>query len=113
MVQVAGEVLESLRSSIDGELIGPEHADYDAARRVWNADIDRRPALIARCASADDVRAAVLTATEAGLEIAVRGGAHSFPGYSVGEDALVIDLSRMNHVSVDADTRRARVQGGA
>jgi FAD/FMN-containing dehydrogenase len=113
MVQVAGEVLESLRSNIDGELIEPEHADYDAARRVWNADIDRRPALIARCASADDVRAAVLTAAEAGMEIAVRGGAHSFPGYSVGDGALVIDLSRMNQVRVDAETRRARVQGGA
>ena len=80
MVQVNGEVLDALRSNIHGELIEPEHAEYDAARRVWNADIDRRPAMIARCESVDDVRTAVLAATEAGLEIAVRGGAHSFPG---------------------------------
>ena len=113
MMQANGEVLDALRSNIHGELIEPEHAEYAAARRVWNADIDRRPAVIARCESVDDVRTAVLAATEAGLEIAVRGGAHSFPGYSVGDGALVIDLSRMNRVSVDAETRRARVEGGA
>ena len=111
MMQANGEVLDALRSNIHGELIEPEHPEYEAARRVWNADIDRRPAVIARCESVDDVRTAVLAATEAGLEIAVRGGAHSFPGYSVGDGALVIDLSRMNRVSVDAETRRARVAG--
>ena len=113
MVHVNGEVLDLLRSSIHGELIDPEHAEYDAARRVWNADIDRRPAVIARCDSVDDVRKAVLAANEAGLEIAVRGGGHSFPGYSVGDGVLVIDLSRMNRVSVNAEARRAYVGGGA
>ena len=72
MMQPNGEVLDALRSNIQGELIEPEHAEYAAARRVWNADIDRRPAVIARCESVDDVRTAVLAGTEAGLEIAVR-----------------------------------------
>ena len=108
MMRANGEVLDALRSNIQCELIEPEHGEYAAARRVWNADIDRRPAVIARCESVDDVRTAVLAATEAGLEIAVRGGAHSFPGYSVGDGALVIDLGRIR-VSVDAETRRARV----
>jgi FAD/FMN-containing dehydrogenase len=70
MMQANGEVLNALRSNIHGELIGPEHVEYAAARRVWNADIDRRPAVIARCESIDDVRTAVLAATEAGFPYA-------------------------------------------
>ena len=61
-MQANGEVLDELRSNFHGELIEPEHAEYEAARRVWNADIDRRPAAIARCESVDDVRTAVLAA---------------------------------------------------
>jgi hypothetical protein len=112
-VQTKAEALASLRSVLRGELIEPEHPGYDAARRLWNADIDRRPAALARCESVEDVRRAVLAATQAGLEIAVRGGGHSFPGYSMGEGGLVIDLSRMNRVTVEPDARLARVQGGA
>jgi FAD/FMN-containing dehydrogenase len=69
MMQANGEVLDGLRSNIHGELIGPEPVEYAAARRVWNADIDRRPAVIARCESIDDVRTAVLAATEAGFSL--------------------------------------------
>jgi FAD/FMN-containing dehydrogenase len=70
-MQANGEVLDALRSNIHGELTGPEHVEYEAARRLWNADIiDRRPAVIARCESIDDVRTAVLAATEAGFPYA-------------------------------------------
>jgi FAD binding domain len=74
---------------------------------------DRRPLAVVRCASAQDVAATLDLGQAAGLEIAVRGGAHSYPGYSVCDDGLVVDLSRMNGVIIDPETKRARVQGGA
>ena len=80
---------------------------------MWNADIDRRPAVIARCASPADVAAAVTFAAGHGLEITVRGGAHSPSGESVADGGLMIDLSRLNHVSVDPQAKRARAGGGA
>ncbi|MFP5372731.1 MAG: FAD-binding oxidoreductase, partial [Actinomycetes bacterium] len=113
MTQTLRNRLDGLRSAIAGELITPEDDAYDAGRRVWNADIDRRPALIVRCLSAQDVAAAVVFAVDQGLEIAVRGGAHSMSGSSTVDDGLVIDLSRMNAVVVDPAARRARVGGGA
>ncbi len=105
--------IEDLRASMGGPVIGPDDADYEDARRLWNADIDRRPAVIARCTSAADVVAALAYARENGLEIAVRGGAHSIPGASSVDDGLVIDLSAMNQVTVDPEARRARAGGGA
>ncbi|MGC5171263.1 FAD-binding oxidoreductase [Micromonospora sp. DT81.3] len=113
MVAAARPAIEMLRESIDGSIITVESPGYDEARKAWNADIDRRPAVIVRCASGGDVAAAVLFAREAGLEIAIRGGAHSFPGHSVCDDGLVIDLSRMKAVVVDPGAKLARVQGGA
>jgi hypothetical protein len=113
MAQEITETIESLRHRIAGSLITPEDPEYDQTRRVWNADIDRRPAAIVQCASAQDVATALSFAQAAGLEIAVRGGAHSFPGYSVCDEGLVVDLSRMNGVTIDPQTKRARVQGGA
>ena len=98
---------------IDGTVIGPDDPDYDLVRRLWNADTDRRPAMIARCASANDVANAVSFAVGRGLEIAVRGGAHSMPGMSSVDDGLVIDLSGLRGVTVDPEAKRARVQGGA
>jgi hypothetical protein len=103
----------TLRAAMTGPVIRPADPDYDQARRVWNAGIDRHPALIARCASPADVAAAVTFAAGHGLEITVRGGAHSMSGASVADGGLMIDLSRLNQVSVDPQAKRARAGGGA
>jgi FAD/FMN-containing dehydrogenase len=99
--------------AFDGLLSRPGDADYDSGRAVWNAMVDRRPALIAHCASTADVVAALRYGREAGLAIGVRGGGHSFLGLPVVEDGLLLDLSRLNSVQVDPVRRRARVGGGA
>jgi FAD/FMN-containing dehydrogenase len=96
-----------------GVLVQPADAGYDAARTVWNAMVDRRPAVIARCTSAADVAAAVRHGRAAGLEIGVRGGGHSVLGLPVADGGLMIDLSPMGGVRVDPERRRALVQGGA
>ncbi|HEX2844171.1 MAG TPA: FAD-dependent oxidoreductase, partial [Candidatus Limnocylindria bacterium] len=97
----------------DGVLIAPGDDEYDAHREVWNAMVDRRPALIARCTSAADVAAAVLHARDAGLEIGVKCGGHSVLGLSVPDGGLMIDLTPMGSVRVDTVARRASVGGGA
>ena len=86
--------------------------DYAEPRRVWNGSIDRRPALIAGCTSAEDVVAAVGFARRSGLPVAVRSGGHSFPGHSVADGALVVDLRPMHGVEVDPERRVARAQAG-
>ena len=96
-----------------GTLIGPEDDAYDTHREVWNAMVDRRPALIARCTTAADVTAAIRFAREHDLEIGVKCGGHSALGLSVPHDGLMIDLSPMDTVRVDPDGRRAVVGGGA
>src|SRR5512132_2358998 len=97
-----------LRARFRGTLLRPGEEGYDHARRVWNGAIDRRPALIARCAGADDVQQALLFARERGLPISIRGGGHSVVGYSVVDDGVMIDLSLMKGVSVDPAARVAR-----
>lgn len=96
-----------------GSIITPEDPRFEDARRVWNADIGLRPALIIRCASPGEVASALSWAQERGVEIAVRGGAHSMSGASSVEGGMVIDLTPMHHVSVDPLAKRARVGGGA
>jgi FAD/FMN-containing dehydrogenase len=103
---------DALRATMRGPVILPGDGDYDAARAVYNAMIDRRPAAIARCADAADVMAAIRCASEHGLTISVRGGGHNAGGLGVWDDALVIDLSSMRGVNVDPATKTARVQGG-
>jgi FAD/FMN-containing dehydrogenase len=102
-----------LRRSFDGEIVLPGDRTFDTARRVWNAMVDRRPALIARCATVGDVAAAVRFGRANDVEIGVRCGGHSVSGLSVPEDGLMVDLSRFDSVRVDRDRRRAWVQGGA
>jgi FAD/FMN-containing dehydrogenase len=104
--------VDALRTSLRGEVIEPADPSYEQQRRVWNGSIDRHPAVIARCAGAADVIAAVRFAKSHGLLVAVRGGGHSFPGHSVCDGGLVIDLSLMNGIRVDPEARTARVQGG-
>jgi FAD/FMN-containing dehydrogenase len=102
-----------LAERLAGEVIRPDHPDYDTARRVWNGMIDKRPAAIARCAGADDVAAAVRFAVDHGLPLAVRGGGHNVAGTATVDDGLVIDLSTMRSVRIDTSVRTVHVQGGA
>jgi len=113
MTRVVRDEVAVLRAAVSGAVLVPGDAEYNEARRVWNAAIDRRPAVIAQCCTAADVSAAVIFAVQHGLEIAVRGGAHGVSGKAVVDDGLMIDLSGMNSVVVDPDARRARVGGGA
>jgi FAD/FMN-containing dehydrogenase len=113
MAQVISADVEALRTEITGEVFLPEDPGYEEARTVWNADIDRRPAVVVRCSSASDVSAAIGFARRRDLEIAVRGGAHSTAGKSVVDGGLQIDLSAMRDVTVDPVARRAVVGGGA
>jgi len=110
---VSVSAIDELRRALSGELVTSDDPGYDEARKVWNGDIDRRPAAVARCSSVDDVRAALDFGRKLALPIAARSGGHSFPGLSVADGALVIDLRNMNQVRVDPDMRRATVGGGA
>ena len=101
-----------LRASFRGTLLRPGNPDYEQARRVWNGMIDRRPALIARCAGAADVIRAVSFARERGSPLAVRGGGHNVAGNAVCDGGLVIDLSPMKAIRVDPARRTARAEGG-
>ncbi|GAC1495076.1 MAG: FAD-binding oxidoreductase [Candidatus Limnocylindrales bacterium] len=105
--------LSGFRDRFKGQLIGPEDPGYDQARVVWNGMTDRRPALIARPTTVEDVVAAVRFAREHDLLIAVRGGGHSVAGFSTCDGGIVIDMSRMNRVNVDRERRTASSAGGA
>jgi FAD/FMN-containing dehydrogenase len=109
---MTAQTTEALKSRVTGAVITPGHPGYDEARKVYNAMIDRRPAAIVRCESAADVAAVVRQAAETGLELAVRGGAHSVPGFGTGDGVLVADLSGLSSVTVDAANRIARAGGG-
>jgi FAD/FMN-containing dehydrogenase len=104
--------VQEFAANFRGELIRPQDAGYDAARAVFNAMIDRRPALIARCTGVADVTAAVNFARENELVVAVRGGGHSVPGYATCDGGIVIDLSPMKGVWVDPEARTVRAQAG-
>jgi FAD/FMN-containing dehydrogenase len=104
---------DRLQTEFSGELIRPDDPQYDALRQVFNAAVDRHPALIARCTGRRDVIAAVNHAREHGLEIAVYGGGHGVRGHAVCDDGMVIDLRPMKRIRIDAARRRAQVQAGA
>jgi FAD/FMN-containing dehydrogenase len=104
--------LKEFEDGLHGSLVQPGDAAYDEARSIWNGVHDCRPAVIARCADAADVRHAIGFARSEGLDVAVRGGGHSIPGFSTCDDGLVIDLSPMKGVEVDVAGRTAVVEGG-
>jgi FAD/FMN-containing dehydrogenase len=108
-----GAEVARLGRGFHGQLLLPDQDGYHTARRVWNAMVDRRPAVIARCTSPADVAAAVRFARALGLELGVRCGGHSILGLSVPEGGMMVDLTPMSSVRVDPDRRRAWVAGGA
>lgn len=110
--EMDGTAVDELQTSFRGEIIRPDDAGYDEHRKVWNGSIDRRPALIARCTGVADVRAAIRLARSQDLLVAVRGGGHSFPGLSVCDNGMLIDLGPMKGIRVDPDARTVRVQAG-
>ncbi len=111
--EINQRALSSFRKVFSGTIILPQDREFDKARRVFNAMIDRRPGIIAQPSKVTDVMAAVKFGRELGLEIAVRGGGHSVSGKSLTEGGLVIDLRHLNQVTVDPDARTAKVEGGA
>ncbi|WP_082393318.1 FAD-binding oxidoreductase [Nocardia arizonensis] len=98
---------------LDGDVIRPGDVDYEAARRVWNAAIDREPSLIVRPRGTTDITRTLAFAQANGLPLAIRGGGHSPGGYGTIDNGVVVDMSRMNAVHIDPDRRAARVQVGA
>jgi len=102
-----------LAERLTGEVIAAGHPQYEAARRVWNGMIDKRPAVIARCADVEDVATAVRFACERDMPLAVRGGGHNVAGTATCDGGVVVDLSALRAVRVDASRRTVHVQGGA
>lgn len=110
---MANTAIDVLRRTLGARVCTPDDAGYDTERATFNATVQRRPAVIVRAHSTDDVRAAVLAANELGLPIAVRGGGHNVAGHAVADHALVVDLRDLRTVTVDPVRRTARVAGGA
>lgn len=113
MTDMKSDVVDHFKATLRGPLLQPGDPDYDGARSIWNAMIERRPAFIARCSGTADVLAAVAFARAHGLPLAVRGGGHNIAGNALCDDGLVIDLSGMRAVRVDPDARLVRAGGGA
>jgi FAD/FMN-containing dehydrogenase len=111
-LELDSRAVNELAMSFGGVLIRPSDATYDEGRRIWNGSIDRRPALIARCAGVADVISTVRFAREHGQLVAVRSGGHSYPGLSVCDSGMVIDLGQMKGIRVDPEARTARAQAG-
>ena len=101
-----------LAEKVSGPVLGPEDAKYDDARALYNGLIDRRPALIVRCRTKDDVAAALVLARQAGLEVSIRGGGHNVAGRAVTDGGLMIDLAEMKGIAIDPDNATATAEGG-
>jgi len=112
-IELEKAAIKELGEAMSGPVLLSGDPDYDGARSIWNGMHDKHPALIARCLSSEDVSHAVTFARERGLLTAVRGGGHSWPGKSVCDDGLMIDLSQMHNVGIDANAKRALTGGGA
>jgi len=107
------KVKEKLRGTIKGSVLVPDDPGYEEARQIWNAMIDRRPAVIVQCAQADDVPPVIRFARKNGLELSIRGGGHNIAGNALCDNGVMIDFSKMKKVRVDAGKRRAYVEPGA
>ncbi len=112
MAEACEELYRSLHRRFKGDLLRPGDSGYADARAVWNGMVARSPGLIARCAEVADIQTAIRAASESGILTAVRCGGHSLAGFSTCDGGLVIDLSRMRDVTVDAEARRAKFAGG-
>jgi FAD/FMN-containing dehydrogenase len=112
-IELDRAAVRELGESMSGPVMLSGHPQYDTARKIWNGMHDKRPALIARCLDSNDVSQAVSFARDNSVLLAVRGGGHSWPGHSVCDRGIMIDLSQMNKVTVDVGARRARAGGGA
>jgi FAD/FMN-containing dehydrogenase len=113
MTDLESGTIEQLKGSFEGEILLPTDGAYDSARQIWNAMIQKRPAVIARCAATSDVVRAVNFARDNRLVLAVRGGGHNIAGSAMCDDGLVIDLSQMKAARVDPAARRVIIEGGA
>lgn len=112
-IELEKAAVNELTDALSGDVLLSGHPGYDSARKIWNGMHDKRPALIAQCRTAQDISHAVTFARERELLLAVRGGGHSWPGKSVCNGGIMIDLSTMNTVDVDPERRRAYAKGGA
>ena len=112
MTKAIEEVYSALKGQFRGDLVRPEDAEYQQARRIWNGMVARKPGLIACCADVTDIQATVRAAASFGVLAAVRCGGHSLAGFSTCDGGLVIDLSKMRQVTVDREARRGRLAGG-
>ncbi len=113
MADLQGGKIEELKRGFKGEVLLPGDSEYESARHIWNAMIDKHPAVIARCASTPDVVRGVNFARDNGLLLAVRGGGHNIAGNAICDGGLVIDLSKMKAARVDPAARRVTIEGGA
>ncbi len=113
MTTLLNATIERLKTHVKGRVVLPDDPNYDDVRQIWNAMIDRRPAVIVQCAKADDVVQAIAVARENKLDISIRGGGHNIAGNAVCDHGMMIDLSSMTNVRIDAQKRRAYVEPGA
>ncbi|MBW4620306.1 MAG: FAD-binding oxidoreductase [Cyanosarcina radialis HA8281-LM2] len=113
MKTLLNETIEVLKTQVKARVVVPDDPSYNEVRQIWNATIDRRPAIIVQCAAADDVPQAIAFARSNGLEISIRGGGHNIAGNAVCDRGMTIDLSTMKNVRIDPQKRRAYVEPGA
>ncbi|MFL9892318.1 FAD-binding oxidoreductase [Paraburkholderia sp. RL17-381-BIF-C] len=113
MVNVSSSAVDELKTAIRGQVLLPGDPNFDQARSIWNAMIDRHPAIILRCAGVADVRQGVAFARDNGLPLAIRGGGHNIGGSALCDDGVVLDLTQMKSVRIDPAARRASVEPGA
>src|SRR5215831_16750806 len=113
MINISKKTAENLNSRVKGEIVLPSDSSYDQVRQIWNAMIDRRPALIVRCAEAGDVPPAIAFARDNRLDVSIRGAGHNIAGNALCDNGLMIDFSTMRNVRVDVAKKRAYVEPGA